>query len=129
MLRCHLNRQGIQHLLLHVADCAAPVDASIQCPTKQSSELTADLAGKQIGSKRPVLNHHDIGATTIGSSVSGILLPLTALVTKGSNDHALGGVDGCQVKRGEIGRHGLNLYGFLDGLRGRVSLNLLPSTL
>jgi hypothetical protein len=35
---------------------------------------------------------------------------------KGSNDHALGGVDGCQVKRGEIGRHGLNLCGFLGGV-------------
>jgi hypothetical protein len=41
---------------------------------------------------------------------------LAALVPNGSNDHALGDVDGRQVKGREIGRHGLNLCGFLGGV-------------
>jgi hypothetical protein len=49
-----------------------------------------------------VLNQHAIGEESFGNGISRVLLPRAAPVTKGSNDHAQGGVDGCQVKGGEI---------------------------
>ncbi len=81
---------------------AVPVQASIQDPNTESSELSAHLASKQIGSKRPVLKHHGTAEANLGNGSSGFLLPLAALVPNGSNHHALDGIEGYQVNGGQV---------------------------
>jgi hypothetical protein len=47
-----------------------------------------------------------------------------ALLIKGANNHAMDGIDGCQVKGKEIGSHSLSLYG-LPGRKERADFHEL----
>lgn len=127
LLCCHLQCHGIEEVVTDRSGAA--VQASVHCLAKEGRELRAHSGGEQISGKCPVLQHHGIGQVTIGNGISGVLLPLAALVPKGSHDHTLGSVEGCQVNGGKVSRHGLEpLWVSEVGLRGRVSVNLLPST-
>ena len=64
------------------------------------------------------------GSTEVSarSSISRILFPLAAAVTKSSNHHALGGIEGRKVNGGKVGRHWSDpLWDSGEWLRGRVS--------
>jgi len=72
---------------------------------EQVGELAADRGGKQIGSERPVLDHHGGAQVSASSSISGLLLPLAHLVADGGDDDLLSGIDARQVNGGMVGRH------------------------